>query len=903
VLLSQLGAGAMGTVYRAQHMRLGRDVALKLLHPSLLHTNSHARFIREMKLLSELNHPNIVRMLDADPEGEVPYVAMELLEGTTLESHMASGKPAMTNPARLRMCTELASGIAFMHAHGILHRDLKPANVMIDLDGTAKITDFGLARTPDSTKVTQSHHSLGTPLYMAPEVLTGSPATAASDLWSLGCIFYQLLCGRLHIIHTDKLRWMSEVHHQAIVPPIELESGCDPALSKLTMELLVRDPAQRLDRAEAVAARLRAIGDATPSRPAQHQSSSVQWGLPRISTIPGRSFPYGHLMLLGLFFSVVAVAHWMQPWEPGIKIKPSPQPSSKKPNTFAFWNEINPWLSELSSSGDKSVRRAVLLDQQSPVPLGKDPSIWLAWARVGSWLRNPSRGTTRTTRRPSPDLRDLDALLLGLDLREMRRVEPGPGTGSDNRSGKMLRVSLTWLSHDFENPNGWLLLGWFLDHDGQLADAKSCYRMALDHLEGHRFPCTSDVLWSALARALVRTGRALSFEWPRWHKQLGGCDAGWIGLVGGIHDLKESDGELGQLLTSSCGLPEVGPAAVAALAILQRNRGDWSNAVRSFKDGLARYPESESLREDSRETFLGAGRFEELGHPRTFWEALVLDPRTAPPVPPGAEIQSQILDLRRQIEFENARAAKERCASLLEQVRPETLDWKLTLDLCGAGVELRALAERARALLSITPANWEIWDRAAGALTRPGATPNFELLIDTLPQSRNRILLTALGRSRAARTNEAVAMLKSVVNDRRPGDPGSLDRRFVTEIIARGRFAAANGTLEWAKGIDPAALAELLDSPDGWTRREDAQLLETLLTGTNEAVTHALRRHYESSPFRIDACVGYALALRTQAEPDQPALRRIRISSRVFHLGGWLDVELGGIEKQSIRRH
>src|SRR2546426_101912 len=181
---SKLGEGGMGEVFRAIDTRLGRAVALKTTREQF-----SARFEREARAIASLNHPNICTLHDVGPN----YLVMELVEGETIAARLKSG-PLPMNTALL-YAWQIAAALAEAHAKGIVHRDLKPGNIMIARSGV-KVLDFGLARSgQDETAVTDSRIVMGTPAYMAPEQREGKPADARTDIYSFGCVLYEMLTG------------------------------------------------------------------------------------------------------------------------------------------------------------------------------------------------------------------------------------------------------------------------------------------------------------------------------------------------------------------------------------------------------------------------------------------------------------------------------------------------------------------------------------------------------------------------------------------------------------------------------------------------------------------------------------------------------------------------------------
>ncbi|MDQ2966232.1 MAG: serine/threonine protein kinase, partial [Chloroflexota bacterium] len=206
-ILSPLGAGGMGEVYKARDTRLERTVAVKIL-PSLSTPSPEARqrFEREAKTISQLSHPHICALYDVGREGEIEYLVMEYLEGQTLSERLGQG--GLPLDQTLRYGIEIADALDKAHRQGIVHRDLKPANVMLTKSGV-KLLDFGLAKAmapsapqssltalPTQQGLTQEGTILGTFQYMAPEQLEGRQADARTDIFALGAVLYEMATGR-----------------------------------------------------------------------------------------------------------------------------------------------------------------------------------------------------------------------------------------------------------------------------------------------------------------------------------------------------------------------------------------------------------------------------------------------------------------------------------------------------------------------------------------------------------------------------------------------------------------------------------------------------------------------------------------------------------------------------------
>jgi len=193
---SQLGLGGMGTVYRAQHLVLERDSAIKLLHPQLNSDSTFVeRFMREARAMARLDHENIIRIYDVFQDDNVHLIAMELFDGVSLKTLIETGKqiPVAQSVSIILQC---ARGLAYAHAQGIVHRDIKPSNIMINSQGHIKITDFGIAAAvDDSATLTTTGQLVGTPRYMSPEQARSEPVDRRSDIYALGMVAYELLTG------------------------------------------------------------------------------------------------------------------------------------------------------------------------------------------------------------------------------------------------------------------------------------------------------------------------------------------------------------------------------------------------------------------------------------------------------------------------------------------------------------------------------------------------------------------------------------------------------------------------------------------------------------------------------------------------------------------------------------
>jgi len=243
-LLGRLGSGGMGTVWRARDSVLHREVALKAVrHDAAASHSVRERVLREARALARISHPNVVmihHIIDDDPH---PWLVMELVDGVSLQERLADGPLAPSEAARLGR--QVLAALRAAVAAGIQHRDVKPANILLRADGSAVLTDFGIAALQGSTALTATGELIGSPEYIAPERIRGNDDDPASDLWSLGLVLYVCVEGVSPLRRGTTLGTLAAVLDEAVPPPVR--SG---PLSPVLQALLVRDPAARPDAAQ-----------------------------------------------------------------------------------------------------------------------------------------------------------------------------------------------------------------------------------------------------------------------------------------------------------------------------------------------------------------------------------------------------------------------------------------------------------------------------------------------------------------------------------------------------------------------------------------------------------------------------------------------------------------------------
>jgi len=246
-LIEEIGRGAMGVVYRARHLRLKREVALKMILAGVHASgDTKARFEREAETVAKLQHPNIIQIFEVGDCNGLPYCAIELCTGGTLAEAIAGVVQEPRSAARQIEC--LAAAMQTVHSAGIVHRDLKPGNVLLRHDGKLRITDFGLAKWMDATSSDSiGGQILGSPNYMAPEQASGDSASVgpAADIWALGAILYELLVGHPPFKGENVRDTLEKVIERQPIPVRRLRSGCPRDLETICLKCLEKDPKRR----------------------------------------------------------------------------------------------------------------------------------------------------------------------------------------------------------------------------------------------------------------------------------------------------------------------------------------------------------------------------------------------------------------------------------------------------------------------------------------------------------------------------------------------------------------------------------------------------------------------------------------------------------------------------------
>lgn len=298
-LLDIIGAGGMGEVYRAEHVRLGRTAVVKILKHLDAGGSAWQRFFNEARIQAELNHPNIAVLYAYYDSGVTPCIIMEYVDGATLGEIL--GRQGKLSPATaLAYFTTIVATVRYIHERGIIHRDIKPNNIKITSRGQVKLLDFGISKASFSQDLTSAGKCIGTDHYLAPEQLTGRPASVASDIWALGALLYEMVTGQKAFEAGTWGELYTAIRTAAYTPPSVFAPELPPDLERVIATCLKKSPAQRYrDAAELERALL-----ACATGPAGGTSGArTDWHLPR----PLRS---GRWLSSGAAAAALMLAGW-----------------------------------------------------------------------------------------------------------------------------------------------------------------------------------------------------------------------------------------------------------------------------------------------------------------------------------------------------------------------------------------------------------------------------------------------------------------------------------------------------------------------------------------------------------------------------------------------------------------
>ena len=483
-IISPLGVGGMGEVYRARDSRLKREVAIKVLPPAVsLDTDRLRRFEQEALATAALNHPNILAVFDIGTHEGSPYVVSELLEGETLRDRLRSGSISLRKALDYAM--QIAHGLAAAHEKGIVHRDLKPENLFLTKDGRVKILDFGLAKLTQTetgshaatmTHVTEVGTVLGTAGYMSPEQVRGVAVDARSDIFSFGAILYEMISGKRAFHRETAADTMSAILKEDPAEFNETNRNVSPALERIVQHCLEKNPEARFHSASDIAFDL------------EHLSgiSSTSTRLAPVASTPPRNRLFIALAGgLALALAMLALGLWLG--------------RGKGPAPLAEYNQITFRTGSIgnarfapdgsviySASWDGGDNQLYLARTDDPgarelglknaelLSISKNGELAIrlntvrygGYARSGTLARVPLSGGT--PREVLENVQDADWAADGTTMAVVRYVPENSHWRLEYPIGKVLFDSINWISHPKISPDGkWVA---FADHENPGGD-------------------------------------------------------------------------------------------------------------------------------------------------------------------------------------------------------------------------------------------------------------------------------------------------------------------------------------------------------------------------------------------------------------------------------------------------
>ncbi len=394
-VISELGRGGMGVVYKAEDTKLERPVALKFLAAHATEDpENRARFLREAKAAARLDHPNICPIYEIDEADGQTFLAMAYLEGQTLKDKIAE-RPLKVDEA-LDIAIQIAQGLKAAHEKEITHRDIKPANLMLSKQGQVRIMDFGLAQLAEGSKLTKTRTLLGTPAYMSPEQTQRSPTDRRTDVWSLGVVIYEMVTGRLPFAGERQEAVLYAIGNEDPEPITALRAGLPMELEFIVGKALAKDAADRYQHVEEMIVDLRALerraeSGGASAKPSGKPVTAASWERPARARRRGLAWAGAAAAIV---LTIAAAAFWNfrpttteAPLEPMRVVPLTSYPGAEMVASFSpGGNQVAfPWTGGNTESFDIYVKG---VGPGPPLRLTTHPD-WdgsPAWSPDGRWI-------------------------------------------------------------------------------------------------------------------------------------------------------------------------------------------------------------------------------------------------------------------------------------------------------------------------------------------------------------------------------------------------------------------------------------------------------------------------------------------------------------------------------------